>query len=142
MAGDTQITIIGNLTDKPELRVTPNGFAVANFTVASTPRFFDKNANDWKDGETLFLRVTAWKMLGENAAESLVKGTRVIVSGRLKSRPWETPEGEKRTSYEIEAEDIGPSLQRASATVTRNADRSAPQDPWAGAPAPDDPPPF
>jgi single-strand DNA-binding protein len=142
MAGETTVTVIGNLTGKPELRVTPNGFAVANFTVASTPSYFDKATNAFKDGETLFLRVNAWKMLGENAAESLDKGMRVMVTGRLKQRSYETKEGEKRTAYELDADEVGPSLRMATATVTRNTARSAPQDPWAGAPAGDDAPPF
>jgi single-strand DNA-binding protein len=140
MAGETQITIAGNITADPELKVTTSGHAVAHFTVASTPSFFDKATNAFKDGEALFLRVNAWRMLGENAAASLVKGARVIVSGRLKQRSYESPEGEKRTVYEIEADDIGPSLRMATAAITRNVTRNAPQDSWAGAPAGDVPP--
>ena len=102
MAGETVITVVGNLTSDPELRFTPNGAAVANFTVASTPRIFDRQANEFKDGETLFLRCSVWREMGENVAESLQRGTRVIVQGRLKSRSFETKEGEKRTVMELE----------------------------------------
>lgn len=119
MAGDTQITVIGNLTNDPELRFTPNGAAVANFTVASTPRAFDKNTNDWKDGETLFLRCSVWREYAENVAESLVKGTQVMVQGRLKSRSYETAEGEKRTVMELEVDDMGPTLRWSSAKLTK-----------------------
>lgn len=119
MAGDTVITVIGNLTADPELRFTPSGAAVANFTVASTPRTFDRQANEWKDGETLFLRCSIWREAAENVAESLTKGTRVIVSGRLVQRSYETREGEKRTVYELQVEEVGPSLRYASAKVTR-----------------------
>ena len=119
MAGDTVITIIGNLTADPELRFTPSGAAVANFTVASTPRQFDRQSNEWKDGETLFMRCSVWRDAAENVAESLQRGTRVIVSGRLKSRSYETKEGEKRTSMELEIDEIGPSLRYATAQVTR-----------------------
>ena len=119
MAGETQITVVGNLTADPELRFTGNGTAVANFTIASTPRTFDKYRNEWVDGEALFLRCAAWKQLGENVAESLTKGMQVIVQGRLKSRSYETKEGEKRTSMELEVDSIGPSLQFATATVNR-----------------------
>lgn len=119
MAGETTITVIGNLTNDPELRFTPSGSAVANFTVASTPRTFDRQANEWKDGETLFLRASIWREAAENVAESLTKGMRVIVSGRLKSRSYETKEGEKRTVIELEVDEIGPSLRYASAKVTR-----------------------
>jgi single stranded DNA-binding protein len=120
MAGETTITVIGNLTADPELRFTPSsGSAVANFTVASTPRTFDRQSNEWKDGETLFLRCSLWREAAENVAESLTKGTRVIVTGRLKSRSYETKEGEKRTVIELEAEEIGPSLRYASAKVNR-----------------------
>lgn len=119
MAGETTITLIGNLTNDPELRFTPSGSAVANFTIASTPRTFDRQANEWKDGETLFLRASVWREMAENVAETLTKGTRVIVEGRLKSRSYETKEGEKRTSMEIEVDEIGPSLRYASAKVTR-----------------------
>jgi single-strand DNA-binding protein len=119
MAGDTTITIIGNLTADPELRFTPSGAAVANFTVASTPRMFDRQANEWKDGETLFMRCSIWRDAAENVAESLHRGARVIASGRLKSRSYETKEGEKRTVIELEVDEIGPSLRYASAKVTK-----------------------
>lgn len=119
MAGETTITVIGNLTSDPELRFTPSGDAVANFTIASTPRTFDRQSNEWKDGETLFLRASIWKEAAENVAESLTKGTRVIVSGRLKSRTYDTKEGEKRTVMELEVDEIGPSLRYANAKVNR-----------------------
>ncbi|QFG09600.1 single strand DNA binding protein [Arthrobacter phage TripleJ] len=119
MAGETTLTLIGNLTNDPELRFTPSGSAVANFTIASTPRTFDRQANEWKDGETLFLRASVWKDMAENVAESLTKGTRVIASGRLKSRSYETKEGEKRTVMEFEVDEIGPSLKNANAKVNR-----------------------
>ena len=121
MAGDTVITVVGNLTADPELRFTPSGAAVANFTVASTPRTFDKNSNEWKDGEALFLRCSVWRQAAENVAESLHRGTAVIVQGRLKQRSYETKEGEKRTSIELEVDEIGPSLRYATAQVTRAA---------------------
>ncbi|HET7475068.1 MAG TPA: single-stranded DNA-binding protein [Dermatophilaceae bacterium] len=119
MAGDTVITIIGNLTGDPELRFTPSGAAVANFTVASTPRQFDRQANEWKDGETLFMRCSVWRDAAENVAESLQRGSRVLVSGRLKSRSYETKEGEKRTVVELEVDEVGPSLRYATAKVNR-----------------------
>ncbi len=119
MAGDTVITVIGNITGDPELRFTPSGAAVANFTVASTPRAFDRQSNEWKDGETLFMRCSVWRDAAENVAESLQRGTRVIVSGRLKSRSYETKEGEKRTVIEMEVDEVGPSLRYASAKVTK-----------------------
>ncbi len=119
MAGDTVITVIGNITGDPELRFTPSGAAVANFTVASTPRAFDRQSNEWKDGETLFMRCSVWRDAAENVAESLNRGTRVIVSGRLKSRSYETKEGEKRTVIEMEVDEVGPSLRYASAKVTK-----------------------
>jgi single-strand DNA-binding protein len=119
MAGDTQITIIGNLVDDPNLRYTPTGQAVANFRVASTPRFLDRNTNEWKDGDSLFLSCNVWRQAAENVAESLQRGMRVIVSGRLRQRNYETKEGEKRTVYEVEVDDVGPSLRNASAKVTR-----------------------
>jgi single-strand DNA-binding protein len=118
MAGDTVITIIGNLTADPELRFTPSGAAVANFTVASTPRQFDRQANEWKDGETLFMRCSVWREAAENVAESLEKGTRVIVSGRLKQRSYDK-DGEKRTVVEMDVDEIGPSLRSASAKVVK-----------------------
>ena len=119
MAGDTVITIVGNLTADPELRFTPSGAAVANFTVASTPRTFDRQANEWKDGETLFMRCSVWRDAAENVAESLHRGTRVIVQGRLKMRSYETKEGEKRTTTEMDVDEVGPSLRYASAKVTK-----------------------
>ena len=119
MAGDTIITIVGNLTNDPELRFTPSGAAVANFTVASTPRSFDKNSNEWKDGETLFMRCSVWRDAAENVAESLQRGARVLVSGRLKSRSYETKEGEKRTVIEMDVDEVGPSLKYATAKVNR-----------------------
>jgi len=119
MAGETVITVIGNLTDDPELRFTPSGAAVANFTVASTPRSFDKNSNEWKDGDALFLRCSIWRQSAENVAESLTKGMRVIVSGRLRQRSYQTKEGENRTVVELDVEEIGPSLKYASAKVNR-----------------------
>jgi single-strand DNA-binding protein len=118
-AGDTQITIVGNLVDDPELRFTPNGQAVANFRIASTPRFLDKQSNEWKDGESLFLTCNVWRQAAENCAESLQRGMRVIVQGRLKQRSYETREGEKRTVYEIEADEVGPSLKNATAKVNK-----------------------
>jgi single-strand DNA-binding protein len=142
MAGETVITVVGNITDDPELRFTPSGAAVANFTVASTPRTMNRQTNEWEDGEALFLRCSIWRQAAENVAESLQKGARVIVQGRLKARTWETREGEKRTSFEVDVDEIGPSLRWATAKVTR-ASRSgggggygggAPSqqpDPWA-----------
>jgi single-strand DNA-binding protein len=172
VAGDTVITVIGNLTADPELRFTPSGAAVANFTVASTPRQFDRQTNEWKDGEALFLRCNIWREAAENVAESLTRGSRVIVSGRLKQRSFETREGEKRTVVELEVDEIGPSLRYATAKVNK-ASRSgaggggfgggsggsrqpaqsggggaASEDPWGSAPASgsfaggDDEPPF
>lgn len=153
-AGDTNITLIGNLTDDPQLRFTSSGLAVANFTVASTPRFLDKATNEWKDGDSLFLRCNVWRQAAENVAESLAKGTRVIVSGRLRQRSYETKEGEKRTVYEVEADEVGPSLRNASAKVVKSqrsggqsgeSRQSAAADPWASAPADSgfaDEPPF
>ncbi len=119
MAGETVITVVGNITDDPELRFTPSGAAVANFTVASTPRTLNKQSNEWEDGEALFLRCSIWRQAAENVAESLQKGARVIVQGRLKARTWETREGEKRTSFEVDVDEIGPSLKWATAKVTR-----------------------
>lgn len=143
MAGETVITIIGNITADPDLRFTPAGAAVANFTVASTPRTFDKNTTEWKDGEALFLRCNLWREAAENAAESLTKGTRVIVSGRLKQRSYDDREGNKRTVVELEVDEVGPSLKYAVAKPVRAArggqqaqQRPAPQDdPWGSAPA-------
>jgi single-strand DNA-binding protein len=119
MAGDTSITIAGNLVDDPQLRYTPAGQAVANFRIASTPRFFDKASNEWKDGDALFLGCNVWRQAAENVAESLARGMRVIVQGRLKQRSYETKEGEKRTVYEVEVDEIGPSLKNASAKVIK-----------------------
>ena len=121
MAGETLITVVGNLTDDPELRFTPSGAAVANFTVASTPRNFDKNSNEWVDGEAMFLRCSIWRQAAENVAESLQRGMRVVVHGRLKARTYETREGEKRTVFEIVVEEIGPSLKFATAKVNRTS---------------------
>jgi len=119
MAGETVITVIGNLTADPELRFTPSGSAVANFTIASTPRVFDRQSNEWKDGEALFLRSAVWQEAAENVAETLTKGMRVIAQGRLKARSYDTKEGERRTVMELEIDEIGPSLRFASAKVTR-----------------------
>lgn len=161
-AGDTVITVIGNLTADPELRFTPAGAAVANFTVASTPRIFDRNTNEWKDGEALFLRCNIWRDAAENVAESLTRGARVIVSGRLKQRSFETREGEKRTVVELEVDEVGPSLRYATAKVNKTSrggggggfgsnsgggnfnagnsgggrsEQGATEDPWGSAPA-------
>jgi single-strand DNA-binding protein len=155
VAGDTVITVVGNLTDDPELRFTASGAAVANFTVASTPRFFDKNTNDWKDGDALFLRCSIWRQAAENVAESLTKGARVVVQGRLKQRSYETREGEKRTVYELDVDEVGPSLRYATAKVTKvsrsgggggfggGAPAGPPaDDPWAAAAPVDEEPPF
>ena len=119
MAGETVITVIGNLTADPELRFTPAGAAVANFTVASTPRTFDRQTNEWKDGDALFMRCNIWREAAENVAESLTRGSRVIVSGRLRQRSYETREGEKRTVVELEVDEIGPSLRYATAKVNK-----------------------
>ena len=121
MAGETVITVVGNLTSDPELRYTQNGLAVANFTIASTPRNFDRASNDWKDGEALFLRASVWREFAEHVAGSLTKGSRVIATGRLKQRSYETKEGEKRTSIELEVDEVGPSLRYATAQITRAA---------------------
>jgi len=162
-AGDTNVTLVGNLTDDPELRFTPSGAAVANFTVASTPRFLDKQTNEWKDGDALFMRCNVWRQAAENVAESLQRGMRVIVTGRLKQRSYETKEGEKRTVYEVEVDEVGPSMRYATAKVNKvqrsggsgggggfgggggNSAGGATDDPWATpAPAGDfsDEPPF
>jgi single-strand DNA-binding protein len=150
MAGDTIITVVGNLTADPELRFTPSGAAVASFTIASTPRTFDRNANEWKDGEALFLRCSIWRQAAENVAESLTRGMRVVAQGRLKQRSYETREGEKRTVIELEVDEIGPSLRYASAKVNRTqrgsssggfgssgSDARTPtaDDPWSTAPS-------
>ena len=153
MAGDTVITVVGNLTADPELRFTPSGAAVASFTIASTPRTFDRNTNEWKDGEALFLRCSIWRQAAENVAESLQRGMRVIAQGRLKQRSYETREGEKRTVIEMEVDEVGPSLRYATAKVNRtqrgsssgggfgssgsdSGGSSAPaDDPWGSAPS-------
>ena len=157
MAGDTTITVIGNLTADPELRFTPSGAAVANFTVASTPRTFDRQKNEFVDGDTLFMRCSIWREAAENVAESLTKGTRVIVQGRLVQRSYETREGEKRTVVELEVDEVGPVLRYATAKVNRvqrgggdfggsggggfGGGQSAPaDDPWASGAANDEPP--
>ena len=143
MANDVTICITGNLVDDPILRFTPSGAAVANFTIASTPRAFDKQSNEWKDGDTMFLNCSVWRQAAENVAESLTKGTRVIVQGRLKSRSYDDREGNKRTVFEVEVDEVGPSLARATAVVTRAtgggkpaprqpAGRPPAADPWAG----------
>jgi single-strand DNA-binding protein len=128
-ADDTQITIVGNLVDDPQLRYTQTGNAVASFRVASTPRFLDKATNEWKDGDSLFLTCNVWRQPAENVAESLQRGMRVIVSGRLRQRSYETKEGEKRTVYEVEVDEVGPSLRNASAKVTRSARSGGPGGP-------------
>jgi single-strand DNA-binding protein len=163
MAGDTVITVIGNLTSDPELRFTPSGAAVANFTVASTPRAFDKASGEWKDQEALFMRCNIWRQAAENVAETLTRGARVIVSGRLKQRSYETREGEKRTVVELEVDEIGPSLKYATAKINKVSRGSGgggfggsgggsgggpSDDPWGSAPmagsggGSDDEPPF
>ncbi|MDK9627551.1 single-stranded DNA-binding protein [Propionibacterium freudenreichii] len=121
MAGETQITLVGNLTADPELRFTPSGAAVANFTVASTPRTFDRQANEWRDGEALFLNCAVWRQAAENVAESLTKGMRVIVQGRLRARSYDDREGNRRTVFEVEVDEVGPALRFATAKVTRAA---------------------
>lgn len=139
MAGETTITVVGNLTDDPDLRFTPSGAAVANFTVASTPRFFDKQTSEWKDGDALFMRCSIWRQAAENVAESLHRGTRVIVTGRLRQRSYETREGEKRTVVELDVDEIGPSLKYATAKTTKTSrsgsapagDGGGSADPWA-----------
>ena len=145
MAGETTLTVVGNLTGDPELRFTPSGAAVANFTVASTPRTFDRQSNEWKDGETLFMRCSVWREAAENVAESLHRGTRVVVTGRLKSRSYETKEGEKRTVVEMDVDEVGPSLRYATAKVNKtqrgggnfgggNAGGGGQEDPWTSGP--------
>ncbi|MGH3978106.1 MAG: single-stranded DNA-binding protein [Pseudonocardiaceae bacterium] len=146
MAGETVITVVGNLTADPELRFTPSGAAVANFTVASTPRMFDRQSGEWKDGDALFLRCNIWRQAAENAAESLTRGMRVVVQGRLRQRSFETREGEKRTVVEMEVDEVGPSLRYATAKVNKvsrgqggssggyGASGSSSDDPWSQAP--------
>jgi len=140
MAGDTVITIIGNLTADPELRFTPSGAAVANFTVASTPRMFDKASGEWKGGEALFLRCNIWRQAAENVAETLTRGARVIVSGRLKQRSYDTREGEKRTVVELEVDEVGPSLRYATAKVNKVNKVSRGSGNYGGVGAPSDDP--
>lgn len=159
MAGEPQITIVGNLVDDPELRFTPSGVAVARFRVAATPRSFDRQANEWKDGDSVFLSCQVWRQYAENVAESLTKGARVIVVGRLRQRSYETNAGEKRTVYEVEADDVGPALRSATAKVARvsrggggggfgdgggSGRTVATEDPWATSTktTSDDEPPF
>jgi single-strand DNA-binding protein len=161
MAGETPITLVGNLVDDPELRFTPSGQAVANFRIASTPRTFDRQTNEWKDGDSLYLTCNVWRQYAENVAESLTKGMRVIVQGRLKQRSYETREGEKRTVFEVEVDEVGPALRSATAKVTKaarggggggyegggggSANTSSGNDPWAAPSAPSggfDEPPF
>jgi single-strand DNA-binding protein len=154
-AGDINVTVVGNLTNDPELRFTPSGAAVASFTVATSSRYLDKTTNEWKDGEPTYLRCSVWRQYAENVAESLTKGTRVMVSGKLKQRSYETREGEKRTVMEVEVEDVGPALRYATAKVNRvqrsdggfssGGGSAAPaDDPWAtdAPPANFDEPPF
>ncbi len=140
MTGETQITVIGNLTADPELRFTSSGAAVANVTVANNPRYFDRQSGEWKDGNALFLRCNIWRQAAENVAETLTRGMRVIVQGRLRQRSFETKEGEKRTVVELEVDEIGPSLRYATAQVKKVASNDAAQtgtgdDAWASAPA-------
>jgi single-strand DNA-binding protein len=154
VAGETVVTIVGNLTEDPDLRFTQSGAAVAGFTVASTPRVMNKQSQQWEDGETLFLRCSIWRQAAENVAESLQRGMRVIVSGRLKQRSYETREGEKRTVIELDVDEIGPSLRYATAKVTRAArqdgqpasarpgPRQPVNDPWGSAGHQSDEPPF
>lgn len=141
MANDVTICITGNLVDDPILRFTPSGAAVANFTIASTPRAFDKQSNEWKDGDTMFLNCSVWRQAAENVSDTLTKGMRVIVQGRLKSRSYDDREGNKRTVFEVEVDEVGPSLRHATAVVTRVATgggKPAPRQP-AGRPQPTDP---
>jgi len=142
MAGETVITVVGNLVDDPELRFTPSGAAVANFRIASTPRTFDRQTNEWKDGEALFLSCSVWRQAAENVAESLTKGTRVVVQGRLKQRSYDDRDGNRRTVVELEVDEVGPSLKYATAKVTRASrgggggySGGGGNDPWASSPA-------
>ncbi|GAA0469467.1 MULTISPECIES: single-stranded DNA-binding protein [Streptomyces] len=134
MAGETVITVVGNLVDDPELRFTPSGAAVAKFRVASTPRTFDRQTNEWKDGESLFLTCSVWRQAAENVAESLTRGTRVIVQGRLKQRSYEDREGVKRTVYELDVDEVGASLRNATAKVTKTSGRGAQGGGFGGGP--------
>lgn len=148
--GDVVVTVVGNLTGDPELRFTPNGLAVASFTVASSTRVLDKASNEWKDGDTMFLRCSVWRQYAENVAESLTKGTRVIVTGRLKQRSYETKEGEKRSVVELDVDDVGPALKNATAKVNRvsrgesgySGNGSPADDPWAASASVSEEPPF
>jgi single-strand DNA-binding protein len=146
MSGETVTTVVGNLTADPELRFTQSGLAVANFTVASTTRTFDKTTDEWKDGDALFLRCNLWRQPAENTVESLVKGSRVIVTGRLRQRSFETKDGERRTVIELEVDEIGPSLRYATAKVTKTprtgSATEAPGDPWAAGNTRNEEPPF
>ena len=149
MSGETVTTVVGNLTADPELRFTQSGLAVANFTVASTTRTFDKTTDEWKDGDAIFLRCNLWRQPAENTAESLVKGSRVIVTGRLRQRSFETKDGERRTVIELEVDEIGPSLRYATAKVTKtprtgstSSQAEAPGDPWAAGGTRSEEPPF
>ncbi|WP_406690337.1 single-stranded DNA-binding protein [Saccharopolyspora sp. ID03-671] len=139
MAGEIEMTIVGNLTADPELRFTPSGAAVANFTVANNPRYFDRQTGEWKDGDATFLRCNIWRQMAENVSESLKRGMRVIVQGRLRQRSFETKEGEKRTVMELEVDTIGPDLRYATASVnkvSRSQNQAADNSPWDAAPAP------
>ena len=136
MAGDTQITLVGNFVDDPALRFTSSGQAVASFRIASTPRTFDRQSGEWKDGEALFLTCNVWRQMAENVTESLTKGARVIVQGRLRQRSYETREGERRTVYEVEVDEVGPSLRNATAKVVKAARQGAARQPGNTAPAP------
>ncbi|CAB4332268.1 MAG: single-stranded DNA-binding protein [Actinobacteria bacterium] len=149
--GDVVVTVVGNLTGDPELRFTPNGLAVASFTVASSTRILDRGTNEWKDGDTMFMRCSVWRQYAENVAESLTKGTRVIVTGRLKQRSYETKEGEKRSVVELDVDDVGPVLRNATVKVTKVArgengysggGGSPADDPWAAPAAGSEEPPF
>jgi single-strand DNA-binding protein len=137
MAGETQITVTGNLTADPELRFTPAGVAMVKFTVASTPRIFDRSKNEWSDGDPLFLTCTGWRDMAEHIAESLTKGTRVVVVGRLRLSRWETPEGEKRSAYGLDVDEVGPSLRFAQAKVTKTT-RAKAGDGFTPSDVPDD----
>ena len=139
MAGETIITVVGNLTADPELRFTPSGGAVANFVIASTPRHFDRQANEWKDGEALFVRCTVWREAAENAAESLTKGARVIAQGRLQAKRFEDKEGNRRTAWELQVDEVGPSLRFATASVNRQGRGGPPGDSWGTSSASADP---
>ena len=153
MANEVQITLVGNVVADVELKFTPSGAAVATFTVASTPRTFDRQAGEWKDGDAMFLRCSVWREAAENVAESLTKGMRVVVQGRLKSRSYETREGDRRTVFEVDVDEVGPSLRYATAKVTRSQSKSSPQgagwskdrsaaaDPWQQ-PATNNEPPY